>query len=282
MDKKYSVVCLLLIGVILAAGCSGTVQQLQHRHVAAKDFIIAGSGQNLPITAKLVEYYNKKNKPGIKLPNSIGSTGAINAVKEGAIDLGLTARPLTDKEKNEGLREIPYARVGIIVGVNPKVPDTSITYQDLVDIFRGEKTVWQNGKPIIVLSRETGDSTNNVLVKKVPGFKEVLTDSLQKQRWLVYFSDAEEANAITATLFSLGFTDTGALAAQKLKIKPLRINGVEPSVENVQNGSYKLFNDLYFIYKEPVSLRAGKFLNFVFSETGVRIIQDNRGIPLRR
>ncbi|WP_040763079.1 substrate-binding domain-containing protein [Sporomusa ovata] len=68
-------------------------------------FIVAGSGTNLPITMKLAEAYKRKNNINIEVPNSIGSDGAVKAVQDGTLKLGLMSRPLTDEEKAVGLHQ---------------------------------------------------------------------------------------------------------------------------------------------------------------------------------
>lgn len=280
--RRNSVFILFLaVGLVFTLGCSQNVQARPAEQPANKDFIIAGSGQNFPLTSKLVYYYNKKYKGAITLPNSIGTNGAKKAVKAGAIDLGLTAWPLTEADKQEGLKEIPYARVGIIIGVDPDVPDENLTYQELVDIFTGKKTQWQNGQTITVLSREYGDSTNRVMVSKVPGYKEALINSLNNELWTVCFTDQEEAHAVENTPFSIGFTNIAALKAQQLSIKPLKVNGVAPTVENIKNGSYPLFVDLYFVHKGKITNRAKNFLDFVFSDEGQKLLVEYNSIPLK-
>ena len=75
-------------------------------------------------------------------------------------------------------------------------------------------------------------------------------NSLRNEMWIVCFTNQEEAQAIVDTPSSLGYTETSALKAQKLAIKPLKINGVKPTTDNIKNGSYQLTVDLCFIYKE--------------------------------
>lgn len=273
---------ILLLGLLLLTGCgSGQEQAYQETQEANKEFTVTGSGSNLPLTGKLIEGYYQESGIKMDMPPSIGSNGAINAVKEGAIDLGLISRPLKEKEQQESIKVLPYARVGVVIGVNRNVPDNNITYQDLVDIYLGKKAFWKNGDMIIVLSREEGDSSNSVLGKEVPGFREALQASFEKQLWQVYDTDVKESVAIVSTSASIGLTDTGALAVSKPKIKPLKVNGIAPTIDNINNGSYKLVKDLSFIYKEPPSERSQKFLSFVYSPKGYNIIAANGGIPIR-
>jgi len=107
----------------------------------ANPLVFAGSGGNLALTRVLVEAYAKV-RPEIKIdvPASIGSSGAIRAAAEGAMSVGLIARPLKDEEQKLGLTVLPYARTVIVIGVHPTVADDGITSEDLVRIYKKTKT----------------------------------------------------------------------------------------------------------------------------------------------
>lgn len=278
---------LLLIFSILffVVGCTNdkkieTRSITNQQAVGPKEFIIAGSGTNLPITGKLIQVYEKETGQEIKMPESIGSGGGIKALEKGAIEIALTSRPLKKEEKDKGLKELVYVRVALIIGTHTNVPDDNVSYNDLVEIFLGKKNQWKDGNKIIVLSRNAEDSTNQVLGNQVPGFKEALEDSIRDKRWDIVYSDTDAAEAISKTNNAIGFTDSGFLQVSNHSIKPLKVNGIEPTIENVTNGSYKLYKDLFLVYKAPLSKRGQEFIDFVFSEEGKKVISENGGYPL--
>ena len=158
------------------------------------------------------------------------------------------------------------------------MPDENITGADLVKIYRGTKNTWKNGKMIIVLSREEGDSSNKVLENKISYYKEAFNESLKLKRWDIYYSDIDEANAIANTNKSIGITDS--ITALKLSIKPLKINGISPTLDNIQNKTYPFYKDLYFAYKEHLSSQGKKFFDFIFSLEGKNVMSQNECIPM--
>ena len=180
--------------------------------------VFAGSGSNLPITRKLVRAYNRSHG-GIRIdiPASIGSTGAIRAVADGAIALGLVSRPLLGDEKKLGLAVERYALTATVIGVHPGVVDDTITFQELVDVYRGTKNRWKDGKAIIVLTREPGDSTIDILENGVPGFRTAFRESQRARRWLVIYSDQEMNRHLESTPYGIGFSDSGAITADRLE-----------------------------------------------------------------
>jgi len=246
-------------------------------------FTAAGSGVNLGITRLLANAYMKDHPLiTIEIPESIGTRGAIKATAEGAIAIGLISRSLKEEGKTLGLAAQPYARVPIVVGVHPSVIDEEITFQELVDIYKGTKTRWKDGNEIFVQAREQSDSGFLVLENKIPGFKEAYRESHEMKRWAVYFTDQDANRALSATLYAIGVSDLGMIATEKLNIKVLKINGCLPSPENLLSGQYPLGRDLSFLYREKdLPKEAKAFMDFVRSDEGGNILRSNGYLPVK-
>src|SRR5687768_2980829 len=101
---------------------------------------LAGSGGNLPLTRALAEAFEART-PGARLvvQESIGSTGGVRAVAEGAIDVGLVSRSLRAAERGLGLETIPYARVAVVLATHPGVSDHGLTRADVLAVYDGRK-----------------------------------------------------------------------------------------------------------------------------------------------
>ncbi len=247
----------------------------------ANPLVFAGSGGNLALTRVLVEAYAKV-RPEIKIdvPASIGSSGAIRAAAEGAMSVGLIARPLKDEEQKLGLTVLPYARTVIVIGVHPTVADDGITSEDLVRIYKKTKTSWQDGHEIVVLTREPGDNTIIEVGKAFPGFKEAYAESKQAKRWTTLYTDQEMHQVLTKTPYALGFSDLGAITAERLPIKALKMNGVLPTEEHVRSGQYPLVHTLaYVLRQDKLSPEAKAFIDFTRSAAGEAVIRANGYLP---
>lgn len=243
---------------------------------AASDTIVcAGSGANLPITRILAQSF-EKDRPRIRVevPESIGSTGGIKAAADGAVAIGLAGRPLRENETKYGLTMVPYARTIIVIGVHSSVADDTLSFQDLVDIYAGKKTKWKDGHEIVVLSRDDGEASIDVMRRVIPGFTKAHDESLQARRWVVAFTDADMNRLLEKTPGAIGITDLGAIQSEHLGIKALTLNGIAPLPENVLQGKYALVKTLYFAFrKENLSKEAQAFIDFVGSASGRRIIE---------
>ena len=282
MKKNMVPLILSFAIIILGIGCSNNLlSSVQQPPPVKKEFYAAGSGSAVPIMRKLSERYNQEYGENIQIPDGISSNGGMEAVKNGAVDLGLTARPqLTEAEKKMGLVQLVFARIGVIVGVNPTVTENDLSGQQLADIYSARKTEWQNNQKIVVLLKEDGDSSNKVLADNIPGFKQALDEAYVKKRWQICYSGTTCMKTLAKTPYSIGVIDTGLMTVYKPKIKALSINGIAPSISNIKSGKYVLHKDLNFVYKTPLSDRANKFIQWVYSEEGQQIITESGGIPV--
>lgn len=239
--------------------------------------VFAGSGTNLPLVRVLAQAFQRSH-PGITIdvPASIGSTSAIRATVDGAITIGLISRPLKESEKSLGLDVVTFARAPLVIGVHPTVSEEEISYAGIIDIYRGKKRHWEDGKRIIVLTREPGDSTIEVMTKGVQGFREVYEESQKAKRCTTLLSDLDMNQSLAKTTHAIGFSDLGAIKIEGHRIKPLKVNGVAPTVKNLESGAYPLAKTLMFVFhKEKLPPAASKFLSFVRSKEGASILRTN-------
>ena len=289
MQNRGLVLMIFLLLMVIASGCSKPAALPAPEPeppnsapvIAAGRFLIAGSGTNLPITEKLAVAYNAKFKAGVEIPKSIGTDGAIKAVQTGALDMGLISRELTAEEKAAGLKEIPYARVGIVFATHPDTPDNDIGIVDILKIHQGGKTTWSDGRKIVVLVRNLYDSSNLLLFKTIPGFEAVLKRSLAEKRWQVMYHDAEMSNGLRTKPGAFGHTDMTEVKISS-GIKALTVDGIAATPENIQTGRYPFSKQLSFVYKDPLSDRAKAFASFVDSAEGRSIVSSYGGIPVAK
>jgi len=282
--QSFFIICSCIISLLIL-GCSDksttTTNMIQSENPATP-FVIAGSGTNIPVTAKLAESYYAKTGIKIDVPGSIGSDGAINAVSSGNLELGLISKQLTPIQRAAGLKELPYARVAIIFGAHINVPDSNLWDSDIILIIKGLKTTWSDGRKIHVFVRQNNDSSNLALYCIVPGYQESLLNAYENQRWQVIYSDSDMSEALKENNGAFGLTASTEISKKGSKTKPLHYNGIPPTIENIRNGTYPLTEDLSFIYKDPLSSRATNFLNYVFSDEGQNVLNKWGSSPIGR
>lgn len=247
----------------------------------AGPLILAGSSGHLAVVKRLAEAFARVHPEiTIHVPPSLGSGGAIRAAADGAIAIGLVSRPLEEEEKGLGLTVLPYARTALVIGAHPSVADDGVTFEDLVAILHGTKPRWKDGHEIIVITRNPGSSTFEILGWTIPGFQRAFAESYRARRWTSALTDQEMDRLIASTPYAIGFTNLGVITVERLPIKALKVNGVAPTSENIRRGRYPLVKPLAFVFVEA-KLPAGArlFLEFARSREGEKVLRANAYVP---
>jgi phosphate transport system substrate-binding protein len=102
--------------------------------------VIAGSSSVSPVMEKLIEAYKGVNtNVDIELQTSDSTTG-LQATLDGTADIGMASRELKDSEGE--LTPAVIAIDGIVVITNKENTITTMTPDEIKDIFTGNKTQW--------------------------------------------------------------------------------------------------------------------------------------------
>ena len=131
---------------------------------------VAGTGSAVAAMARL-EAEAQARDPSIRihvLP-SLGSTGAIRAVADGAIDLAVSGRPLREAERALGVVSREVARTPFLFAVGPRVGATSLTTDDLVAIYRGSSSPGPTASASGSCSARRPTRTRDILGSISPG-----------------------------------------------------------------------------------------------------------------
>ena len=105
---------------------------------------VGGSSSVTPVMEKLKEAYVKLN-PNVTIDvQQSDSTSGMTGTKDGVYDIGMASRELKDSEKEAGLVPTVIALDGIAVIVNKENPITSLTKDQVMNIYTGNVTVWDD------------------------------------------------------------------------------------------------------------------------------------------
>ena len=227
--------------------------------------LVAGSGSNVPVVRAIADRYRDDGRPAPRVPDSIGTGGALRALGDGAIDVGLVSRALSDAERASGLVERVLGHVPLAVVAHPDVAVTDLGRAELVAIFRGERDRWPNGTPIVPLLREPGDSGNDLVAHAWPEVWAVIDAAMREGRFTTCYTDQEMADTLASTDGAIGFLDVGTLRLTHPELRPLVIDGVPPSPLRAETGRYPLVKTLGFVTLGPPRGEAERFLAYATS-----------------
>ena len=134
--------------------------------------------------------------------------------------------------------------------------------------------------PITVVSREDGSGTRGAFVELF-GVQQEEKDGEKKDMTTL---DAKVTNStsvmmttVAGDVNAIGYISLGSLNDT---VKAVKIDGTEPSAENVENESYKVVRPFNIAVKDDVSEAAQDFINFIMSKQGQAVVEENGYIPV--
>ncbi len=280
--KKTMIITLSgLLAAAMLTGCSGGDQtsqspgtsQTSQQSTVSTD----GSTSMEKVIGYLSESYMEDNKNVKVTYNPTGSGAGIQAASEGRCDIGLSSRDLKDDEK-QTLTQTVVAIDGIAIIVNPQNKIEDLTVEQIGKIYTGEITNWKEvggeDHPIVPIGREAASGTRD-------GF-ESITKTKDKCKYTQELtSTGDVIQTVSGNENAIGYA---SLASVKDSVKVLKVEGITPSKDTIQNGSYKIQRDFVLVTKKDGKLsdEAQKFFDFATSAQADDLIEKAGAIPVIR
>ena len=225
----------------------------------------------------LVSEYQKTH-PDIQIQvlPSLGSTGGIKALLDGALDLCLVARPLTQAEAAAQLTYRPYARTAVIFAVNPLAEVSTINYQEIDDILSGKLNHWPNGEYIRPVIRSVTESDLIPVFAFAPELKKAFAKAAARPELVFAPTAQDNVNILLSLPGAFGVSSLAQIHSEKAFVIPLTLAGEEPTLENLAAGRYPLGKDFALVYQDSkLPAKLGPFIDFIFSSQACRILTAN-------
>ena len=133
---------------------------------------------------------------------------------------------------------------------------------------------------IAVISREDGSGTRSAFVE-LTGIEETDPNGEKIDQTTVEAIVANNTNVVMTTVAgnrsAIGYISLGSLNET---VKPLKIDGVEISVESIHSDEYKLARPFTVAYRGELSETARDFLDFVLSDAGQAGVASAKYVPV--
>ena len=243
--------------------------------------IIKGSDTMLHLTEKLAEAFSELH-PNLKFQvYGGGTTTGIDELLAGRIDISTASRNLTASEAKKladyyGSIGMYYliAKDAVSIYVNSESKINNLTFEQLNKIFTCDYSCLDSlnlGKGKIELAiRDTESGT-------IKFIKDLILQNNEYCKSANVFSTTEEiVQFVKNNKNAIGF---GGIGLGK-GIKLISINGIEPNSKNTKNDSYPLTRYLHFFTSRSPSGNVKKFIDWVLSPKGQKIVKEEGFIPL--
>jgi phosphate transport system substrate-binding protein len=240
----------------------------------AADIRIGGTGNALG-TMRLLGDAFAQSHPGTKVVilSSIGTSGAIKALPKGAIELGLSARALSDEEARS-LSVVEYAQSPTVLAVHKSAKLRSISLSQLSDIYSGKLATWPDGTRVRPVMRQPGDDNTRQIKALSPEIEQAMAVAEAQPGALFAVTDQDAADKMEAVPGSIGVTTLALIRSENRSLQALALGGVEPTPENARSGRYPLSKHFYFVLPLQPVAPVVEFVKFVTSPAGRKILEQ--------
>ena len=126
------------------------------------------------------------------------------------------------------------------------------------------------GNPISVVTREDGSGTRGAFVEPF-GIEDADGNDAITQSAEISNSTSVVMTTVAGNPDAIGYISLGSLDNT---VKALEIDGVAATVDNINNGTYKVYRPFNIATKEGLSETAQDFVNFIMSEQGQAIVAE--------
>lgn len=272
-NNKIHVVGLVLLLVASLANAADPARM--------ETLTVGGTGSAMPLIGQFAQAYGSL-EPNVKVrvvDPPLGSNGAIRAVLVGAVDLAVLGKPLTEAEKAQGCQDWELGRTPFLVVTERKLPLPGFTVEQLAAIYSGKMTTWIDGSPIRLVVRNLFESDTLILRKMSPDMDRAVDVALARPGMLVAANDLENIDLLERTPDSLGTSNLALVQAQNRKLNALPIDGKEPTLAAMRQGTYPYSKSIYLARGPRLSPVAQGFLEFILSASGKEILDRAGYVP---
>lgn len=229
----------------------------------------SGSSALYPLVQDAIKKF-KQNNPDASISLNAGGSGTgLKQVAEGSVDIGnsdVEAESKLDADQAAMLIDHRVCVITMAPVVSPDVAETvtSLTTQQLIDIFTAKTTNWKDvGGPDEAIALVTRPSTSGTRAL----FKEYALGSSEEA------SNASLETDDSGTLLQNVASHDGAIGYVALSylinntsVKTVAIDGVEPTLENTYNGTYKVWGYEHMYTKGEATGLAKALIDFMQSD----------------
>ena len=283
--KKFALLSVTALTILSAAltgcgasnqqGAAETPSQAEQPKAETKSGSITAVGSTAlqPLVEQAAKSFMSENT-GVTIQVQGGGSGTgLSQVASGGADIGNS--DIFAEEKKEidaaALNDHKVAVVGMAAVVSKDAKVDNLTKQQLIDVFTGKVTNWKEvggeDQKITLVNRPSSSGTRAT-------FYTFALDKNEEAQGITEDSSGTVRKIVAETPGSIGYL---ALSYIDDSVKALKLDGVEPTPENIQTNQYPVWSYQHMYTKGEATgitkdfidyILADKFQNEVVTEAG--------------
>lgn len=257
----------ILVAAAFLAGCTASVARAEPAQLR-----LGGTGSVTELLKRLAAAFEAQNDVQTNVVASLGSSGALRAMQDGALDVAVSGRPLKPEESKTLKVALTLSTPFVFVTSKPRVNDLSVAA--VVEAYQRTDAKWRDGTPMKVILRTRSESDTLLMGELFPGLAGAIEAARKRADIPIAATDQDNADLAEQISGSLTGSTLTQILLEKRGLHVVPIDGVAPSLATLKNGSYRYRKPLLFVTGATPSALAGRFLQFVLSPEGQQILQD--------
>lgn len=309
MKKKLPLILTILAVILIIVGCvvayfvmtnsNGEQGNVQEEPISTEPIFtlenypkIDGSTATIPLSNAFIKNFTGKDSSEMEGLTYNKTHGAYVNLIEGNADLILVVAPSEEeldlaKSKGVELEMVEIVKEGFVFFTNEKNTVNNLTLNQIQQIYAGNIKNWNevggNDAEIVAFQRPVNSGSQTGLLDLVMKDIEVMEpkkENIQESMSDIVnvvsdYDNGENSIGYSYYYYATTMYDTiDSDVADRIKL--LGIDGVIPSFETIQNGSYPIKTSYYAVIRkdEPENSDARKLLNAMLSTRGQKVAKE--------
>lgn len=218
------------------------------------------------------------------------TVGGYQLLAERKTDIFFGAYPSDDQiayaeEQNTEFVYTPIGKEAFVFFVHKDNPVDNLTTQQIKDIYSGKITNWKEvggkNEPISAFQRNEGSGSQSMLIRFMDGTPIMEPDIEQINTLMdgIIEQVADYRNKDGSIGFSFRYYMEGIIKNPDVKL--LCVDGVAPTVENIQSGAYPITASLYAVtWEGNENQNVDRLLNWILSPEGQELVEKTGYVPI--
>ncbi|MEG2172730.1 MAG: phosphate ABC transporter substrate-binding protein [Desulfovibrionaceae bacterium] len=250
----------------------------------SEEIVINGSTTVLPVMQKVSENFSAAH-PNIDISLSGGGSGnGIKALTDGMCHIAMSSRDMKPNEitlaksKNVNPVRTAVAVDALVPVVHPSNPLTTLTAEQLRDIYKGIITNWKDlggaDAPIVVISRDTSSGTYETWEEMIMNKQKVAPSALLQA------SNGAVVQAVSKNKNAVGYIGFGYL---NKSLKKLNVNNIEATPATALSRQWPIARELYIFTNGQAQGAIKQLIDYIVDPLkGQKAVLEVGFIPLEK